>query len=168
VFYKRLYRITRDVGIIIFLNFKKNLDFWLIFKLLIPYGLPFSLAIWRVKPNGPMEVQHGARPVGLRLRLVPTELKPSHRCQTATCQTRLSQNSLSVFSVISRHGGGDNRLGFGLWSPAQSAHSSDTVRLRRASHVPRTYCRLFLRRMRLVPVRFITTIRRARKYVRHF
>jgi len=27
---------------------------------------------------------------------------------------------------------------------AQSAHYSDTVRLRRASHVPRTYCRLFV------------------------
>ncbi|CAI6346943.1 unnamed protein product [Macrosiphum euphorbiae] len=47
-----------------------------------------------------MEVQHGARPVGLRSRLAPTESAPSHTCQTAICQTRLSQNPLSAFSVI--------------------------------------------------------------------
>jgi len=59
-----------------------------------------------------MKVQHGARPVGLRSRLVRIASAPSHRCQTVICQTRLSQNPLSVFFVISRHGGGGNRLGF--------------------------------------------------------
>jgi len=126
----------------------------------------FFLVVWRGKLNGPMGVQHGARPVGLQSRLLSTAPQLSigaRRLHTKRSTPKVRYHRI-VLSVVTAAVATDSV------SVTRSAQSAQTPFAYAARHThPGCTIVCSSRRMRLVSSgssRF-TTSRRARTYVRY-